>query len=185
MTPRDTVAAQSATPAGVTPTTAPTLSASEFGAEPEARITPSAPPPDGPVQTAARTPTNKPEVAMTPATPTVGTTSTVVPLALPKPPTKPAFPGAEITTLLARGDWLFATGDVVSARLLYERAAEAGEAQGAVRLGKTFDPIFLDRAHVREARADAGMAVFWYRRARDLGAMGITSQLKSLEAKLP
>jgi len=152
MTPRVTVAAQSVTPAGVTPTTAPTLSASELGAEPEARITPSAPPPDGPVPTAARTPTNKPEVAMTPATPTVGTTSTVVPLALPKPPTKPAFSGAEITTLLARGDWLFATGDVVSARLLYERAAEAGGAQGAVRLGKTFDPIFLERAHVREAR---------------------------------
>jgi hypothetical protein len=29
------------------------------------------------------------------------------------------------------------------------------------------------------------MAVFWYRRARDLGATGITSRLKSLEAKLP
>jgi hypothetical protein len=29
------------------------------------------------------------------------------------------------------------------------------------------------------------MAVFWYRRARDLGAMGITSRLKSLEAKAP
>ena len=122
---------------------------------------------------------------MTPATPTVETTSTVVPLALPKPPTKPAFSGAKITTLLARGDWLFATGDIDSARLLYERAAEAGEAQGAVRLGETFDPIFLDRAQVREVRADAGMAVFWYRRARDLGATGITSRLKSLEAKLP
>ena len=122
---------------------------------------------------------------MTPAAPTVETTSTVVAPGLPKPPTKPAFSGAKITTLLARGDWLFATGDIDSARLLYERAAEAGEAQGAVRLGETFDPIFLDRAQVREVRADAGMAVFWYRRARDLGATGITSRLKSLEAKLP
>jgi hypothetical protein len=185
MTPQAAGAAQSATPAGVAPTAAPTLSASELGAEPEARITPSAPPSGGPVPTAARTPPNKPEVAMTPATPTVETTSTVVPLALPKPPTKPALSGAEIITLLARGDWLFATGDVDSARLLYERAAEAGEAQGAVRLGETFDPIFLGQAHLREARADAGMALFWYRRARDLGAMGITSRLKSLEAKLP
>ena len=185
MTPQAAGAAQSATPAGAAPTAAPTLSASELGAEQEARITPSAPPSGGPVPTAAQTPRNKPQVAMTPATPTVETTSTVAPFALPKPPTKPALSGAEITTLLARGDWLFATGDVDSARLLYERAAEAGEAQGAVRLGETFDPIFLDRAHLREARADAGMAVFWYRRARDLGAMGITSRLKSLEAKLP
>ncbi|MBV8335272.1 MAG: hypothetical protein JO358_07490 [Alphaproteobacteria bacterium] len=104
---------------------------------------------------------------------------------MPKPASRPAYSGVEVTTLLARGDWLFATGDVDSARLLYERAAQAGDAQGAVRLAQTFDPVFLDRAHLRETRADTGMAVFWYRRARDLGAMGITSRLKSLEAKSP
>ena len=84
---------------------------------------------------------------------------------------------------MARGDWLFATGDVDSARLLYERAAEAGEARAAVRLGETFDPIFLDQAHLRQGRAELGVAVFWYRRARDLGANGVASRLKSLEAK--
>ena len=122
---------------------------------------------------------------MTPATPTVETASTVVPPASPKPPTRPAVSGVEVAALLARGDWLFATGDVDAARLLYERAAEAGEAQGAVRLGESFDPVFLNRAQLRQTRPDAGMAVFWYRRARDLGAMGITSRLKSLEAKAP
>ena len=54
-----------------------------------------------------------------------------------------------------------------------------------MRLGETFDPLFLDKAHLREARADSGMAMFWYRRARDLGAIWITGRLKSLEAKLP
>ena len=102
-----------------------------------------------------------------------------------KPPINPAFSGAETAALLSRGDWLFATGDVDSARLLYQRAADAGEARAAMRLGETFDPIFLNKAHLREARADSGMAMFWYRRARDLGAIGITSRLKSLEAKLP
>ena len=122
---------------------------------------------------------------MSPVPPTLEATSTVAALASRKPPTKPAVSGAEIAALLARGDWLFATGDVGSARLLYERAAEAGEAGAAVRLGETFDPIFLDKAHLREARADSGMAMFWYRRARDLGAIWITGRLKSLEAKLP
>jgi hypothetical protein len=84
---------------------------------------------------------------------------------------------------MARGDWLFATGDVDSARLLYERAAEAGEARAAVRLGETFDPIFLDQAYLRRGRAESGMAAFWYRRALDLGAKGVASRLKSLEAK--
>jgi hypothetical protein len=50
-------------------------------------------------------------------------------------------------------------------------------------LGETFDPIFLDQAHLRQGRAELGMAVFWYRRARDLGANGVASRLKSLEAK--
>jgi hypothetical protein len=175
-------AAQSAMLTGLAQTAVPTLTVSKLGAGPESGITPSVPPLGGPVPTAARTQSNKPEVAMTPATPTVETASTA---ASPKPPTRPAFSGVEVTALLARGDWLFATGDVDAARLLYERAAEAGEAQGAIRLGESFDPVFLNRAQLRQARPDAGMAVFWYRRARDLGAMGITSRLKSLEAKAP
>ena len=181
ITPPAAGAVQSATPAGAAPTAAPTVPASELEAESALGIPPSLPPPGGPMPT--RTPSNKPEVAMSPAAPTLEATSTVAPLASRKPPTKPALSGAEIAALLARGDWLFATGDVDSARLLYERAAEAGEAGAAVRLGETFDPIFLDKAHLREA--DSGMAMFWYRRARDLGAIGITSRLKSLEAKLP
>lgn len=173
-TPEAAGPAQSLTPAGVTLTPTPALTA-----------TPSLPPPGGFVTPAARMQSSKPEAATTPGTPTAETTSMGVPLASQKPPTRSAFSGVEVTTLLARGDWLFATGDVDSARLLYERAAQAGDAQGAMRLGQTFDPVFLDRAHLRETRADTGMAVFWYRRARDLGAMGITSRLKSLEAKLP
>jgi hypothetical protein len=178
-------AAQSAMLTGLAQTAVPTLTVSKLGAEPESGIAPSVPPLGGPAPTAARTQSNKPEVAMTPATPTVETASTVVPPASPKPPTRPAFSGVEVTALLARGDWLVATGDVDAARLLYERAAEAGEAQGAMRLGESFDPVFLNRAQLRQTRPDAGMAVFWYRRARDLGAMGITSRLKSLEAKAP
>ena len=178
-------AAQSAMLTGLAQTAVPTLTVSKLGAEPESGITQSVPPLGGPLPSPARTQSYKPEVAMPPATPTVETASTVVPPAPPKPPTRPAFSGAEVTALLARGDWLFATGDVDAARLLYERAAEAGEAQGAIRLGESFDPVFLNRAQLRQARPDAGMAVFWYRRARDLGAMGITSRLKNLEAKAP
>jgi hypothetical protein len=85
--------------------------------------------------------------------------------------------------LLARGDWLFATGDVASARLLYERAADAGEARAAVRLGETFDPVYLDASHRRGLHGDPDMAVLWYRHARDLGATGVASRLKKLAAK--
>jgi hypothetical protein len=98
-------------------------------------------------------------------------------------PTALAFSGAEIAGLLARGDWMFATGNIASARLLYERAADAGEARAAVRLGETFDPVYLDGSNLRGVKGDPGTAVFWYRHARDLGATGIASRLKKLEAK--
>jgi hypothetical protein len=124
----------------------------------------------------------EPKAAANPAATTFEATSTITP-APRKPPTETAFSAAEIAALLARGDWLFATGDVASARLLYERAADAGVARAAVRLGATFDPVFSGLPHPRGLRGDSGTAVFWYRRARDLGATGVASRLKSLEAK--
>jgi hypothetical protein len=90
---------------------------------------------------------------------------------------------AEIAVLLARGDKSFSSGDVASARLYYGRAADAGDGQAALRLGETFDPVFLERAHLRSARGDLTAAWSWYRRARDLGVAEGEVLLNSLEAK--
>jgi hypothetical protein len=134
----------------------------------------------------------KPALEMPPsvAPPVLGPKETVTPVAttIPSPaprklPSETAFSAAEIAALLARGDWLFATGDVASARLLYQRAADAGVARAAVRLGETFDPVFSGPPHLRDLDRDLSIAAFWYSRARDLGATGVASRLKSLEAK--
>jgi hypothetical protein len=120
------------------------------------------------------------------AKPTLGPPLSPTGFASPAPrdqATMPDSSGAEIAGLLARGDWLFATGNVASARLHYERAADAGEARAAVRLGETFDPVYLDYPHLHGLQGDPGAAVFWYRRARDLGATAVASRLKRLEAK--
>ena len=90
---------------------------------------------------------------------------------------------AEIMVLLARGDKSFSSGDVASARLYYGRAADAGDGQATLRLGETFDPVFLERAHLRSARGDLTAALSWYRRARDMGAAEAEVLLNSLEAK--
>jgi TPR repeat protein len=90
---------------------------------------------------------------------------------------------AELAALLARGDALFSRGDLLAARLLYEHAADAGDGQAALKLGETFDPVFLDRAHLHGARGDWSMAMSWYRRARDLGVPEAEMMLKSLETK--
>ena len=89
----------------------------------------------------------------------------------------------EMAGLLARGDTLLSVGDVASARLFYERAAGAGGGLAAIRLGETFDPLFLDRVHLSGVRSDPAAASFWYHRARDLGATEADVLLKALEVK--
>jgi hypothetical protein len=86
----------------------------------------------------------------------------------------------EVTALLARGDSLIAKGDVASARLFYERAAEAGEGQAALRLGESYDPAFLARVHLSGLRGDALAAARWYRRAWELGTGEAETLLQAL-----
>jgi hypothetical protein len=95
-------------------------------------------------------------------------------------PASPAPSAAEIATLLARGDALIAKGDLASARLFYERAAEAGDGQAALRLGESYDPAFLAQAHLSGVRGDAVAAARWYRRARELGITEAETLLQTL-----
>jgi hypothetical protein len=82
----------------------------------------------------------------------------------------------QVSLLIDRGDALVGMGDLSSARLFYERAAAAGNAQAALRLGATFDPSFLRGAGLRGIGGDEGMAAYWYGRARDLGAASASPQ---------
>ncbi len=72
------------------------------------------------------------------------------------------------SALLARGDALLVIGDFSAARMFYERAANAGHGQAALRLGETHDPAFLARTGFIGARANAAIAAYWYQRAREL-----------------
>jgi TPR repeat protein len=76
----------------------------------------------------------------------------------------------ETAALLSRGDALFETRDIASARLFYEYAANSGDAQAAIRLGETFDPAFLSRLQVKGVRGEPAVALKWYKRAQELGA---------------
>jgi hypothetical protein len=106
-------------------------------------------------------------------------------VALPTQAENSVLPAAEIATLLAHGDALFSNGDLAAARLLYQRAADAGDGQAAMRLGETFDPVFLEHAQLHGARGDLKLALPWYRRARDLGVTEAGLLLRSLEDQKP
>jgi hypothetical protein len=86
-------------------------------------------------------------------------------------PLGPRLSADEIAALVARGDGFLAAGDIASARLFFQRAADAGDSRAAMRMAMSFDAAFLDRAGVHGLRSDPEQAAFWYRRARDLGAV--------------
>ena len=184
---------RSAPPAGNPPAGNPSPSVAPL--QPAPRAAPSAaalpPTPEPPKPQAApavptpaplrpeQMPQPNPSIA-TPAVPG----STATPLAPPPPGQSPAgqhLSTAEIAALVTRGDAFLSAGDIASARLFYERAADAGESAAALRLGATFDPNFLDRAGVRGNPGDPAQAESWYRRARDLGDAAAAERLKNLE----
>src|ERR1700730_12586923 len=102
--------------------------------------------------------------------------ATPSPGSLPEPAPQPVTVGprlsaSEIAALMVRGDSFLAAGDIASARLFFERAADSGDGRAAMRMAMTFDAAFLERAGVHGLRSDPERAAFWYQRARDLGAV--------------
>jgi hypothetical protein len=85
------------------------------------------------------------------------------------PPARAPPAAAKVAELLARGDSFIVVGDIASARVFYERAADAGDWRAALRMGATFDPAFLSRARLRSTLGDPAQARSWYRRALHLG----------------
>jgi len=101
----------------------------------------------------------------------------------PEPVSQPAprtLDAKEVAVLLKRGAELIATGNIVAARLIYKRAAEAGESQAAFALAETYDPLVLQRLGVRGLAADAVMAQSWYEKARTLGSTEARGRLETL-----
>jgi len=96
------------------------------------------------------------------------------PIEGPKPETArsatPEPASAEgVAALIARGDGFRFTGDIASARLFYERAAEQGSPSAARAMGETFDPLVLEQSHVQGVRGEAQRAAGWYLKAITAG----------------
>jgi len=87
-----------------------------------------------------------------------------------------------IELLIRRGDTMLATGDISAARLLYERAAAAGNARAATAAGKTYDPIFLQQIGALGVTPRPERAIRWYRQAIDAGDAEAEARMVRLQA---
>src|SRR5215469_8894335 len=85
-----------------------------------------------------------------------------------------------VASMVARGKELLRNGDFSSARLILRRAAEVRDAEAALTLGSTYDPIILTRLGIRSQAADVELAVTWYQQAEELGSTEASSRLKML-----
>ena len=113
-------------------------------------------------------------VGESPASPAASSLSSpALPLARPAPTERPLAPtiaAEDIAMLLDQGEQLISVGDVAAARVLFERAAEAGDANAAFSLGATYDPVVLARLGVRGISPDPKKADLWYKKAQEHGS---------------
>ena len=144
-----------------------------------------------PTETAAVAPVAREPGAPSPAlAPPLLTTASVPPPASrlewiaksDSPPTKRIEPGVlnapavqpmnpENAVLMEKGQVLMRSGDIASARLLFQRLANAGIADAALALAATYDPRYLAQHNLIGVVGDEIKAHDWYQRASELGSV--------------
>ena len=131
----------------------------------------------------AREPAREVVAAIAPTAPVVAAAPAV---REPVPVTREAVPVRridpdELAVLLKRAKSLLAIGDITSARLLLERAADAQEAEAALMLAGTYDPQVLGSQDLRSVTPDAATAQVWYQKAAQLGSADAKRRLGQLQ----
>jgi hypothetical protein len=102
----------------------------------------------------------------------------IPPLIAPEPAPRPftsgpvrrATPRPEVESLIREGNKRMREGDIMEARQFYQKALAYGDAEAALAMGRSYDPIYFARIENRNADPDAAKAFDWYKRAMDGGA---------------
>jgi hypothetical protein len=108
----------------------------------------------------------------------------MMPAELSKSPSQRQPASEELAVLLKRGKDLIATGDLAAARLVLRRAVEANDAEAALALGATYDPLVLRQLRVYGFTPDAAMARSWYEKAAELGSAAAPRRLEMLTERM-
>jgi hypothetical protein len=128
----------------------------------------------------ARTPLSDPvgfEVSVADAAPAdAGETRT----AALDPDTAPAI-ADQPPTPVERARSLMSAGDVAAAREILRTEANAGNAQAALALGESFDPMTFDSLSGANASPDATEAFRWYQKAAELGEARGQTKMSALK----
>jgi hypothetical protein len=108
-------------------------------------------------------------------------TQAMIPQPAPAPSPARRLDADELAALLKRAKSLIAMGDIVPARLLLERAADAQEAGAALLLAQTYDPAVLGTPDARSITPDPATARGWYQKAARLGSRDAQQRLDQMQ----
>jgi TPR repeat protein len=87
----------------------------------------------------------------------------------------------DIASMIRKGADFMARRDIAVARLIFQRAAQSGDAAAAFALAETYDPLVLRKFGSREKGfSDIALAQSWYERARDMGSTLAPERIVSL-----
>jgi TPR repeat protein len=88
-----------------------------------------------------------------------------------------------IMMMVKNGIGHMANGNIVAARMVLKPAAEMGDPVAAFEFAQTYDPLVLRKLKIEggiEIKADVGLALTWYRKAKDLGSAIAEERLDKL-----
>ena len=80
----------------------------------------------------------------------------------------------EADDLVAKGNALLDSGDIIAARQFFTRAAELGNAQGSFGVARSYDPKVFAKLNVVGLQPDEKLAANWYKKAADAGVVAST-----------
>jgi hypothetical protein len=86
----------------------------------------------------------------------------------------------QVAILIKRGKGFIANRDPASARVVLQRAAESKDAEAALMLAATYDPVVLRELKVYGLAADVSMARTWYEKAKEFGSEEASRRLETL-----
>jgi TPR repeat protein len=91
--------------------------------------------------------------------------------------------GDVASSLMKRGQDFLGTGDIAAARILFKRLADAGIADGAFAMARTYDPRYLTEHKVIGVVGDESKARVFYQQAAQLGSVEAAHMLAQTVSK--
>jgi hypothetical protein len=104
------------------------------------------------------------------------------PARAPAPPPLRRANTEEIALMMKQGQKFMENADISGARLVFQRAAEAGEPAAALALAETYDPVVLGATASKAGLIpNATTARDWYERAKELGSPVASDRIARLD----